>query len=214
MEQESKISSTLSQNRDTSLQTVLEPIGRLLRADVFILLLIFAVFHYFKLSHFLISIDDEFEAFRANGYNWILTGRWAAYLFLKFLIPQPILPFFPTLLFGLGLCLSYPLLLSCFGVRRLGPVHYLAFPLYAGFPTWIYMTSFTTMSVWSGVAQLIVVVALDRYRKIIDSLGSGSAYDRSTITANILLSVLALAVALGFYQTFRFPSLFWAWACC
>ena len=50
-----------------------------------------------------------------------------------------------------------------------------------------------------------------QYRKIIDSLGSGLVYDRSTITANISLSVLALAVALGFYQTFLFSSLFWAW---
>ena len=73
MEQESKISSTLSQNRDTSLQTVLEPIGRLLRADVFILFPpIFAVFHYFKLSHFSDFNRRRIRGiFRANGYNWI-----------------------------------------------------------------------------------------------------------------------------------------------
>lgn len=202
MKQPTENSSEGCGSRETSMQTMLAPLARLLRADVLILLLIFAVFHYFKLSTFLLSVDDEFEALRTNGYNWIMAGRWAAYVFLRFLVPQPILPFFPTFLFGLGMVLSYPLLLSCFGVRRLGPVHYLAFPLYAGFPTWIFLTSFTTASCWVGVAQLAVVVALDRYRRVADALALGLPRNHIAIGANAVLSVLALAVAMGFYQAF------------
>jgi hypothetical protein len=190
------------EDRETSMQSVLAPLARMLRADVLVLLLIFAVFHYFKLSTFSIAIDDEYEALRSDGYNWIVTGRWASYLFLRYFVPQPILPFFPTFLFGAGLALSYPLLLACFGVRRLGPVHYLSFPLYAGFPTWIFLTSLTTASCWAGVAQLVVVLGVDRWRRVLDMLDRDSAPRRRALVANALASVAALAVAMGFYQAF------------
>lgn len=202
MKPSAEISAVTPVGRETSMQTILAPVARLLRADVLVLLLIFAVFHYFKLSTFLLSIDDEFEALRTSGYNWILAGRWSAYVFLRFLVPQPILPFFPTFLFGICVALSYPLLLSCFGVKRLGPVHYLAFPLYAGFPTWIYLTSFTAASCWAGAAQLVVVVALSRHLKTLDALNSPLPHNRIAITTNAVLCILALAVAIGFYQAF------------
>ena len=100
------------------------------------------------------------------------------------------------------MALSYPLLLSCFGVRRLEPVHYLAFPLYAGFPTWMFLTSLTTACCWAGIAQLSVVAALDRFRRIFDPATSNLLSRRAVIATNTLLCVVALAVAIGFYQAF------------
>lgn len=197
-----EISATAPAQRESSMQTMLEPFSRLLRADVLILLLIFTAFHYYKLSTFQISIDDEFEALRDNGYNWIVSGRWSAFVFLRYFLPQPILPFFPAVLFGLGVAVSYPLLLSCFGVRRLETVHYLAFPVYAGFPTWIFLTSLTTACCWAGIAQLTVVAALDRFRRVFDPASSSLFSKRTVVATNTLLCVVALAVAIGFYQAF------------
>jgi MFS family permease len=191
--------------RTASMHAVLPLLTRLLRVELLVLLLIFAVFHYLKLSTFSIAIDDEYEAFRSNGYNWILTGRWSSYLFLRYLVPQPILPFFPAFLFGIGLVLSYALLLSCFGVRRLAPVHYFAFGIYAGFPTWMFLTSLTTACCWAGAAQLAVVIAVDRYRCVSFPDKSDLPQKRRTTVLNALLCVGALAVAMGFYQAY-FPS--------
>ena len=205
MEHPSETSTGAAAGSESSMQTMLPSVSRFLRTDVLVLLLIFAVFHYFKLTNFFIAIDDDFEAFRSDGYNWILAGRWASYLFLRFLVPQPILPFFPTLIFGLGLVASYPVLLSCFGVKRLSPVHYLAFALYAGFPTWVYLTSLTTASCWAGVAQLFVVIAIAQYRRVLDLLDSGFPNKGAGIVTNSLLSVVAYTIALGFYQAFFTP---------
>jgi Glucosyl transferase GtrII len=202
MQQPSETSIGTSGSRESGLQASLPSVSRLLRADVLVLLLIFVVFHYFKLSSFSLAIDDEYEALRPTHYNWIVTGRWAAYLFLRLLAPQPIVPFFPAFLFGLGLALSYPLLLSCFRVKRLQPVHYLTFPLYAGFPTWAFLTSLTTASCWAGAGQLAVVLALHRYRRTLDALDSGPSRNRAALAINALLCIVALAVAIGFYQVF------------
>jgi Glucosyl transferase GtrII len=203
MEQSNETTYRVSMNRDSGMHAVLPSIARLMRGDVLLLLLIFAVMHYFKLSTFVIAIDDEFEALRTDGFNWILTGRWASYLFLRYLVPHPVLPFLPTFLFGLGLAFSYPLLLSCFDVKRLAPVHYLAFPIYAGFPTWMFLTSLTTASCWAGVAQLVVVIAINRFRCALDALDAPlDARSKAAVVTNVSLSILALSVAMGFYQAF------------
>ncbi|MBU6198760.1 MAG: hypothetical protein KGP08_03840, partial [Xanthomonadaceae bacterium] len=80
------------------------PLDAWLRKDVLILLAIFAVFYWTKLAGFSLSIDDEFAALSTNADVWVLDGRWCEYLFERFIVSQPIVPFFPVFLFGL--CMS------------------------------------------------------------------------------------------------------------
>ena len=181
------------------------PINALVRADVLILLLIFFAFYFFRLSEFSLSIDDEMGALQASSRVWVLTGRWAGYLFDQFLLPNSTVPFFPIFLFGLLLSISYPILLSAFGVNRLGLIHYFAFPLYVALPTWTFLAAFAANIASAGFAQLFVVCALCMYRRaggMTDEEDSAAPAKRRVL--NILAGSILLAFAIGIYQSFVF----------
>jgi hypothetical protein len=173
-----------------------------LRLDVFILLGIFTVFYYFKLSTFSISIDDEMAAIRDNANVWLLQGRWGVYLLERLFVNEQVVPFFPFFVFGCCLSISYPVLLSAFGVKRLQLVHYAAFPLYVAFPIWIFALSFFSNTIAFGVGQLLAVCALHCLRPLL--MGAPWAVLRHPSLRSIgrMLCAAALAaVATGMYQS-------------
>ena len=190
---------------DETLQSSPLPLKKWMRLDLAALFIIFVVFYYFKLSNFSLSIDDEMEAVRAADYAWILTGRWAGFIFDHFLVPQSILPYFPIFLLGVNLTLSYPLLLSAYGVKRLEPVHYLAFGFYAAFPTWGYLAAFATNIASASIGQTLVCIALHEYRRLLDLADIGDVrQSKFRFAWSWLLGAVTFACALGFYQSFFF----------
>ncbi|MHB8744559.1 MAG: glucosyltransferase domain-containing protein [Sulfuricaulis sp.] len=181
------------------------PLDAWLRKDVLILLGIFAVFYWTKLAGFNLSIDDEFAALRTNASVWVLDGRWCEYLFERFIVSQPIVPFFPVFLFGLCMSISYTILLAAFGVERMSFVHYLVFPLYVAFPTWTFLVSFTANISSAGVAQLAVVGALYYYRgACLDPASGDIPVKRSSVAKRCAVAILLLGCAIGLYQSFLF----------
>ena len=103
-----------------------------------ILLALFAAFHVSELTNFTLSIDDELEAFRASPHLWVALGRWAGYLFEKFVLPQPVVPFLPLALFGLFCSIGYLFFLRAIGERYKDPWSLAFFPLFSAFPTWAF----------------------------------------------------------------------------
>ena len=150
----------------TAMRTASFALDAWLRFDVFILFGIFIVFYYFKLSTFSISIDDEMAAIRDSADVWLIQGRWGVYLLERLFVTEQVVPFFPFFVFGCCLSISYPILLSCFGVKRLELAHYVAFPLYVAFPIWIFALSFFSNTIAFGIGQLLVVCALHSIRTL------------------------------------------------
>lgn len=161
-----------------------------------ILLALFAVFHLYELTHFSLSIDDEYGAFRQSSAIWIGQGRWTAYLFEKFVLPQPVLPFLPLALFGLLLAIGYLLFLRAIGESRPGPLSFALFPLFASFPTWSYLTAFQSNTPSAGLGVVLSCWAAFVFR---------NGRERSTgrnDSASVACAGLIGAVAIGCYQSF------------
>ncbi|MHB8448752.1 MAG: glucosyltransferase domain-containing protein, partial [Rudaea sp.] len=106
------------------------PLARWLQRDLWILLLIFCLFYFYRLSEFSLSIDDELEAGGDHWRVWILTGRWAGFVIDHFVLPQSTVPFLPIFLFGVFMCLAYRVILRAFEVPRIELAQYLTFPFF------------------------------------------------------------------------------------
>ena len=178
------------------------PLRDWLRLDVCVLLLIFMLFYFFRLAEFSLSIDDELGALHATPNVWIQAGRWAGYLFDRFLLPQSTLPFLPILLFGLFLSMSYAVVLSAFGIKRLNLVHYLAFPLYAALPTWTFLAAFAANIAAAGIGLLLAACAVLQFARLGAAAGTPSAVRGTRLAAAIAIGALPLAVAIALYQSF------------
>src|SRR5690606_32150836 len=92
-------------------------------------------FWFYSLSSYSISIDQEFAALQVNPTEWLRQGRWFVHFLTSYLLPQPVLPYFTTLVFCLCIALSYVLILLSHRLavdwRAL-----LVFPVFAAFPVW------------------------------------------------------------------------------
>ena len=194
--EESLLNSDDAHDQQQFLQAPSFALKRWLRPDLLALFCVFAGFYFFKLSFFSLSIDDEVGALQTTSRVWILTGRWAAYFFNEYLLPQATIPFLPIALFGFFATLSYSVMLSALGVRRLGGVHLLTYPLYVAFPTWTFLAAFAANIASAGVGLLLVTLAVLQFRR-----GCEAATLRRS-ARSLLLGALYLAFAFGFYQAF------------
>jgi len=177
-----------------------------LRTDVLILLGIFIVFYYFRLSTFSIAIDDEFGAVRDSPDVWLIQGRWGVYLLERLVLHEQVVPFFPFFVFGCCLSISYPVLLSAFGVARLRFIHFAAFPLYVAFPIWIFSLSFFSNTIGFGLGQLCSACAIYFARPLL-AAGLSSSFARPawrSTAAALALSATFAALAISMYQSFCF----------
>ncbi len=170
------------------------PLGRWLDTQSAALLLIFILLYFFRLASFSLSIDDEFGAVRDSPDVWLVQGRWALYLLERFVVTHQVLPFFPFLVFGGCLAVSYRMLLSTFGIERLGKIDYLAFTLYAGYPLWIFSLSFFSNTIAFGLGQLFAVAAVYNIGAVLSRRGAVAA----------MRAALFAAIAIGLYQSFVF----------
>lgn len=181
----------------------LDPLGPWSKA-VSILFSLFFVFYFFQLASFWPSIDEEQAAFGTAG-GWIQEGRWGTFLFLRFILPRPIVPFLPLALFGVCMSLGYLLLLRAHDVKEPALAHYAAFPLFVAFPTWFFLANFSDLIAPAGFAMLLCCGAMLCFRHIADECSGGMR----GVAARRLLGLAALqtlmgAMATGTYQSFLF----------
>lgn len=165
--------------------------------------LIFAVMYFFELASFPLSIDEELAAFRhltpGSAAIWAQQGRWGAYLFERFIFPQPTLPFLPAALFGLGLVVAYVIFLESAGLKigRLSFFQMATFGIFCGYPTWVFIIEF-----YSNAAAVGFGVALS-------SIAIWILYQRCHLSlqwriAAIIIAACASAFAVAIYQSLLF----------
>lgn len=165
-----------------------------------VLLGLFAVFHVSELANFTLSIDDEFSAFRNKASVWIAQGRWATYLFERFVLPRPVVPFLPLALFGFFCSIGYLFFLRAIGERHATPLAYAFFPFFSSFPTWVHLTAFQSNTPSAGLGVLLCCAAACLYRK---EREQSEQYTQGTsLVALLTLTGLLGAAATGCYQSF------------
>ena len=179
------------------------PLQRWLPRELWVLLAIFCLFYFFRLGEFSLSIDDELEALRDFARVWILTGRWAGFVIDQYLLPQSTIPFLPIFLFGFFMCLAYRVLLRALGIMRLEAVHYFAFPFFAALPTWTFLAAFAANIASAGFGYFLVACTVLQFRHCLERL-SDRGLPRVLGSRFALLGGIALAVAVGIYQSFVF----------
>ncbi len=178
------------------------PLSRWFDRQTATLLFIFILFYFFRIASFSLSIDDEFGAVRSSPDVWLVQGRWAVYLLERFVVARQVLPFFPFIVFGGCLALSYRLLLDTFDIERLGKIDYLAFTLYAGYPLWIFPLSFFSNTMAFGLGELFAVAAVYNIRAVLSLRSDGATLKR--LIAPVLRATAFAAIAIGMYQSFVF----------
>lgn len=171
---------------------------RWFRPELLVLLGIFVLFYFYKLANYSLQIDDEWAFVRTTPDVWLEQGRWGAYLVERWLLPNPSIPFLATFLFGLFASSGYLLLLAAHGVSRPRVLHYLTFPLFIAFPTWIHLVAFAANAGAAGLAMLICCLGAWAYSRFIVER------HKNTVRSGYFVGLLALTVALAvsIYQTF------------
>jgi hypothetical protein len=124
-------------------------------------LMAIAIFlHIYEASSFMLSIDDEYSAFRTatSAKIWIYDGRWMAYI-LSFAFPQPVMPYVPTLMFCFLMSLSYFLLVKS---HKLQPDYriYILYPVYILFPTFWFINEFYANTVNTAFGHVMVALSV------------------------------------------------------
>lgn len=117
--------------------------------------LCYCVVYGFELTHFTLSIDEEFGD---NFFQTIMLGRWGHGLLKHYILPEPYVPFFTTIIsiaflsIAAGLSAMY---------LKLGRTHSLAFVIMlASLPQLAYQLEFANQSDTIGVALIFSAASL------------------------------------------------------
>ncbi len=164
-----------------------------------------AVFFYFtELATFTISIDDEISLVAKHFSGWIGQGRWTNYLLYEYLIPQGVLPYFPHLMFVLGISLSYLFVLRAHDLK-VNMYTVAVFPIFCAFPTWILIAAYhaNITSVALGILLLSIAVYIFRWC-FIERLIKDKILNASYLTGVFCIQSVLIATALGTYQSLIF----------
>ncbi|RWF46063.1 MULTISPECIES: glucosyltransferase domain-containing protein [unclassified Mesorhizobium] len=153
---------------------------------------IFVAMYFSELASFPLSIDEEVTAFRTDSSIWIYQGRWGAYLIERFLIPNPIMPFFAPAVFGAGCVAAYLLVMDAINKHELSIAEYASFIIFCSFPSWFFIVEFYSNIAAIGIGLFAAAVALWLIAK----------EDVSLHSARFLGAVATAAFAISIYQSF------------
>lgn len=159
---------------------------------------IFALFYFSELAGFSLSIDEESALFRADPAVWMEQGRWLAYLIERFVLPPPVLPFFPLFVFGGLASLGYIALARCHGRDLADWRVLLLFVLFAAFPTQFFLLDFSFVAPSFGLALLLVCIGVAVFDRAIDAMAAGRRRDLAGLFA---LQAALGAGAIGVYES-------------
>lgn len=154
--------------------------------------------HIFEISNFMLSIDDEYSAFRIRPEAWIWDGRWTAYLIEGFLFPQPTMPYIPNLIASFLMAFSYILILKSHSLQLNWKV-YITYPIFIVFPTLWFINEFYGNMVVTAFGFLFVSLSVFilSYRS-----QQNNMLDFYPQFKNSFLPAILLALSIGAYQSF------------
>lgn len=151
---------------------------------------VFLVIYFPMMTNIPLTIDAELNATSSSAIGWLIQGRWTTY-FLTLIMFRPVVPYFTIAVFGLCATIAYTILLAGCGVRR--DVKTLAaFSVFIGFPVWSTLLEFPANTVAAGVALLLCMVA------------AAMLADRPVRPPLLIGQIIAVALAVGAYQSFIF----------
>jgi len=166
-------------------------------------LMAIAIFlHIYEASSFMLSIDDEYSAFRTatSAKIWIYDGRWMAYI-LSFAFPQPVMPYVPTLMFCFLMSLSYFLLVKS---HKLQPDYriYILYPVYILFPTFWFINEFYANTVNTAFGHVMVALSVFLFSRTRYGISVNMFQSFENAIFNALFPAIFFAMAIGIYQSF------------
>lgn len=166
-----------------------------LRNNVWLFLFAIAVAFFafgYELFNFSETIDEEIDAYRTawEKKEYLLNGRWGAWLLNLFFIPQSVLPYYPTMLALSGLAVSVAVFLSFQQVGRpakiIFTVLFLTNPIHAGY------LAFNTLNIYFGMGAVFVALSFILLQKALTK-------KRHRLTL-LMLSIFSLTAAISIYQ--------------
>ncbi|MDX9839271.1 MAG: glucosyltransferase domain-containing protein [Azoarcus sp.] len=107
----------------------------------------------------------------------------------------------PVFLFGIFISIGYLILLSALGVARPNLLHYVTFPLFAAFPTWMSLVAFSSNIAASGLAMLFACAGACAYSLVLARDGNGMSTREWMALACLCVFC---AAGIGIYQTYLF----------
>jgi hypothetical protein len=166
----------------------LKPVG--------ILWLIFLAINLSWLSGLNFHVDNEISAIRIDPLIWLEQGRWGAYLFERFVLPQSFLATFPVAFYGLMGCFAYLLILNSVGVKykQLRICDYLLFPIFISFPSITFLFSYSANIAMQGLALLLTAASARVFARCMQP-------DRRAFVGEAVLVLIWGAFAISLYQT-------------
>ena len=168
------------------------------RRPFLILWAIFIVFYFSELASFSLSIDEEKALFRNDQGVWAGQDRWLMYVIERFLLPPPVMPFFPLFVFGALASLGYIVVARRHEYDLADWRVLLLFVLFSAFPALFFLLDFSFVTPSFGVALLLACLALHLFDRAMDTLEESR---RGKLAGLLALQTLLVAGAVGVYQS-------------
>jgi len=161
------------------------------------------LFNFVWLGPLQIGVDSEANAFGSYLHAFISQGRWTASLYQKYIIPQPVLPYLPALIYCFFISLSYIIIVKAHNLKISKRIFFL-FPIYSSFPTTNYCLEFGTCI--SILAPMFFLISISSYlfrHTIIENIQKNELFPLSSnIIYSILLQAFLISITIATSQTF------------
>jgi len=161
---------------------------------------IFSIFYFSELANFSLSIDEEGAVFRSDAAAWAAQGRWLDYLIERFVLPPPVLPFFPLFLFGALVSLGYVIVARVHRYRLEEWPVLLVFILFSAFPVLYFVLDFSAATVSIGTGILLSCLCLALFDRALEAFAAPEDRRNGKIGLFALQALLG-AAAIGVYQS-------------
>lgn len=147
-----------------------------------------------------LSMDQEIALANFNPSAWLSQGRWAIFLIVTYLYPQPVLAYFPHLILLFCLTASFVLFISALEV----PLEkkwlvLLSFPVFVAYPVWYFIAEFYANLIPTALGTLACTIAAwlfaQQMKKTASALPTALSFG---------LQSLLVFFAMGTYQSLLF----------
>ena len=166
---------------------------------------VFVLLYFYELANFTFSIDEELAIYRHEPGVWLSQGRWGAYLIERFVMPHPIVPVVPLVLFGALLAAAVVRLCSVFEVED-ATLCILGFAFVASFPTTFMIAEFARNAVGTGLTFLGAALCAQLFRGAevrSAALFVATLAGTVAIYQSAVLLVATLCAGVILFETFR-----------
>ena len=155
------------------------------------------IYWFSSFSTFGISVDQEYALIREDQTVWLSQGRWAIFFITQYLYPQPVVMYFPQLIFITCMVISYLFIVDSLKISTEKKwLVLLAFPIFAAHPVWYFIVEFPTNTIPTALGMLSTALSAWLFAQ--------SLTDNKETPARYIAQLALLMFALGCYQSLIF----------